>query len=284
MLQEPAITRSEEYELDLVLQVVRDMRGYDFGQYRRGTLHRQLRRLCVEHGTAHYTDLISKLIYDKSFFGEVLQLVLIGVTELFRDPVAYQRVQKALVPYLSTYAYVNIWHIGCSTGEEVYSMAILLKEAQLLQKTQLYATDLNERALDIARKGIYPMRQLAKFTHNYKTYGGQAFFSDYYHTSYDRFAINQDLRTKAVFSRHNLTSDGVFAEVQVVCCRNVLIYFNLDLQNRVLRLIYDSLDHRGYLWLGERESLHLTEVDPLFELIDRRAGLYRKKLKHTVYA
>ena len=181
------------------------------------------------------------------------------------------------MPYLETYPFIKLWHAGCSAGQEVYSTAILMEEAGLLGKTQIYATDFNEMILDKARKGIYPVSDVRTYTENYQKAGGTASFADYYTADYGHVLISQSLKENILFSFHNLVTDGVFGEMNIIFCRNVLIYFNRELQNRVLRLFFDSLVPGGFLCLGTKESLKFSEVEDLFEPVSVRQKIYRKK-------
>jgi chemotaxis protein methyltransferase CheR len=275
------ISPKELYEVKVVLECIRRFYGFDFTDYQKDSLIRRIRKYVESKDAKRISDILGELLYNPSEVNNFLQQVLVGVTEMFREPEAFKAVKKHLVPYLRTFPFTNVWHVGCSTGEEVYSMAILLKEEKLLERTQLYGTDINTEALDFANKGIYPGRLLPNYSQNYVKFEGRYTLSKYIHSHYQHFKMKEELIKHAVFSRHNLTIDGVFTEAQLICCRNVLIYFNRELQNRVLKVIYNSLGHRGYLWLGDRETLHLTEVEDLFELVDIKARLYRKKFRFT---
>ena len=223
-------------------------------------------------------EMIPKLLHDSSFFELLLFDFSITVTEMFRDPSFYLSVRKKVIPYMKTYPFTKIWHAGCATGEEVYSMAILLKEETSLDKATIYATDFNDSALSKSKSGIYPINNVQKYTANYQEAGGAGSFSEYYHSQYDSIILDQSLKKRLTFANHNLVTDGVFGEMNLILCRNVLIYFNRDLQNRVLKLFYDSLIDGGFLCLGNRESAQFSEVSKDFELIDAKEKIYKKKV------
>lgn len=217
------------------------------------------------------------LIHDETFFNKLLLDLSINVTEMFRDPWVYTKVREIIVPHLKTYPYIKVWHAGCSAGQEVYSMGILLEEEGIKERAQIYATDFNEMILEKAKEGIYPMDAIREYTANYQKAGGKQSFSDYYTANYENVVIKQSLKDKVLFSSHNLVTDGVFGEMNLIFCRNVLIYFDRDLQNRVFKLFYDSLCPGGFLCLGSKESLKFSEVDDLFEPVAKREKIYRKK-------
>jgi chemotaxis protein methyltransferase CheR len=200
---------------------------------------------------------------------------------MFRDPEFYTELREKVFPALATYPIIKIWHAGCATGEEVYSMAIMLKEAGLLERAKIYATDLNPLNIEKAKKGITSLQHVKSYTHNYIRSGGKTDFSDYYSAQYGAAIISSELRKNILFSQHNLVTDQVFNEFQLICCRNVLIYFNKDLQNRVISLFYDSLSPMGYLAIGTKESLLFTEVRDRFEVISAENKIFRRKKSST---
>jgi chemotaxis protein methyltransferase CheR len=200
----------------------------------------------------------------------------ITVTEMFRDPAFYTAIREKLIPALKTFPFVKIWHAGCATGEEVYSMAILLHEENFLDRARIYATDFNKHSLDIAEKGVYPARNMALHAANYRASGGKANFEDYYSAGYDLAKMKDMLKKNITFSYHNLVTDSVFGEMNVVICRNVLIYFDKILQERVFGLFTDSLRHSGFLCLGSKESLNFSSVKKNFETVESKQKIYRK--------
>jgi chemotaxis protein methyltransferase CheR len=264
-------------ELDELITAIRRHYGYDFTDYSRASFQRQVLRCMTKVAVPTSTDMIEKLLRDKPFFDWFLESVTVNVTEMFRDPGFYSDLRTRIIPALASYPIIKIWHAGCSTGEEVYSMAILLQEAGLLNRTRIYATDINPANLDKARQGIIPLQAMKEYTANYMQSGGTNQFSAYYTARYNHAIIHKELRQNIVFLQHNLVTDQVFNEFHLICCRNVLIYFNRDLQNRVFRLFTDSLAPLGYLALGLKESLLMTDIRAAFETIGSQTKLFRRK-------
>jgi len=267
----------ERLEIDLVLEGIYRRYGYDFRNYASAHIKRRLEHRLGLSRLGSYMELLHKLIYDEKFFNELLLDLSINVTEMFRDPLFYKAVRESLVPYLQTYPFLKIWHAGCSAGQEVYSMAIVMEEENLIKKSQIYATDFNELILARAREGIYPVDLMKQYTKNYQAAGGKSSFAEYYKADYEHVLINKNLKQNVLFSYHNLVTDGVFGEMNVIFCRNVLIYFNQELQNRVLRMFHDSLVPGGFLCLGSKESLKFSECSHLFEPVVLSQKIYRKK-------
>jgi chemotaxis protein methyltransferase CheR len=217
------------------------------------------------------------ILKDEEFAAKLLQDLSITVTEMFRDPLFYKAIREKIVPVLKTYPFIKVWHAGCATGEEAYSMAILLEEEGLYERTTIYATDFNQQALNKAKEGIFPNELIKEYTINYQLAGGKEPFSDYYTSSYDHVIMNKSLKKNIVFSNHNLVTDSVFAEVHLILCRNVLIYFERDLQNKVQKLFYDSLINGGILCLGSKEGLRFTNVYERYVELDKKQRIYKKK-------
>ncbi len=265
-----------DIEINLLLQAVYLKYGYDFSNYTKTHLKRRILHRLLLSGLNTITDLQEKILWDKEFFMTFLQDLSINVTEMFRDPEFYLKFRNKIIPELSTYAHIKIWHAGCSTGEEVYSLAIILKEENILHKTQIYATDFNKRVLELAKKGIYSKKDMELYSRNYVESGGKGQLSDYYISKYGSIIFDKSLVKNIVFADHNLVTDGVFAEVHLIFCRNVLIYFNKTLQNRVLGLFDYSLTKRGILCLGTKESLKFTEIEKNFEVMDKVNKIYKK--------
>lgn len=253
----------QDIELGLLLEALWQRHGYDFRNYAKASLKRRVLALAVQERLS-IAELIPRLLRDKDYLSQVIAQLSVPVSEMFRDPPVFKVLRKAVLPLLKTYPRINIWQAGCATGEEVYSLAILLQEEGLLERTQIYATDINDIALHKAEDGIFSVQNLPDFERNYRNSGGNATLSDYYVANADFFRIHQYLRQKIVFAHHNLVSDGVFCEVQLLLCRNVLIYFNDELQKKVLELFYNSLVRSGFLCLGTRESLRNVEPQHLF--------------------
>ncbi len=264
-------------ELEEIIGLIRTQHGYDFSDYARASLLRRVTRCMniAEFKTSY--ELKYHLTNDKTFFAWFLETLTVNVTEMFRDPVFYKDLREKVIPTLASYPVIKIWHAGCATGEEVYSMSILLEEAGLLSRTRLYATDLNPINLERARQGIIPLKQIKEYTLNYIKSGGQNDFSSYYTAHYDNAIIRKEYRENVVFAQHNLAVDQVFNEFQLICCRNVMIYFNQELQNRAVHLFYDSLSPLGYLGIGIKESLLFTDIQQQFEVVSSGSRIYRRK-------
>jgi chemotaxis protein methyltransferase CheR len=233
--------------------------------------------MSVEHFSS-ISQMQEKVLRDKNFFIDLLEDLSINVTEMFRDPDFYKSFRKNVVPTLKTYPFIKIWHAGCSTGEEVYSLAILLQEEGLLNRCQVYATDFNRKVLEVAKHGIYQTQELEKFQRNYTKSGGKGQLSDYYTLKYGSIKFDQSLSKRVVFADHNLVTDHVFAEVNLILCRNVLIYFNRELQSKVINLFHESLTHSGHLCLGSKESLRFTQHEQNFSDIDAKQKIFKKKI------
>ncbi len=273
------LLENENIEIELFLQAINMKFGYDFRNYGKAHIKRRVRHRLSVSDFKNISELINKILYDPVFYQEILQDLSITVTEMFRDPDFYLAVRKEVVALLKTYPFIKIWHAGCATGEEVYSMAILLKEEGLLKRSQVYATDFNQIALQKARSGIYPIGRIKEYTQNYQKSGGKASFSDYYNAHYESVILNESLKDNIVFADHNLVTDGVFGEMNLIICRNVMIYFDKDLQNRVIKLFYDSLVPGGFLCLGSKESLRFTEIANKFDVTTEKQKIYRKKFE-----
>jgi len=266
----------ERIELELLLEAIFQRYGYDFRCYARASVERRVRAFLAKQRLERISELIPRCIADEALFGELAQSFSISVTEMFRDPFVFRALREQVVPLLRSFPFVKVWHAGCATGEEVYSLAIVLAEAGLLERTTIFGTDFNDDALERARRGIYPADRIAEFTRNYQQAGGERSFSEYYHASYEAAALADTLKQRITFANHNLTADQVFGEMQLVFCRNVLIYFDRELQDRALGLFAESLVRGGFLCLGTREDLQFSAVADAFEIVDRPARIYKK--------
>jgi chemotaxis protein methyltransferase CheR len=269
---------TEKLEIELLLQAIYERHGYDFRQYAYSSLQRRLQHIRQRLGLPHISDMIPKLLHEDGFANRLLLDLSVTVTEMFRDPEFFLELRDKVIPILKTYPFVKIWHAGCATGEEVYSMAILLQEEGFYDRVQIYATDINQESLKIAQEGIYPLDSIRKFTANYQQSGGRSSFSDYYHAKYQMAKIHEELKRNIVFSQHNLAMDHAFGEMHLIICRNVLIYFDKQLQSRVYRLFSGSMAPRGFLSIGSKESIEFSNIHSEFEAISSKWKIYRKRL------
>lgn len=265
-------------ELNLLFEGIYHRYGYDFRNYSKAHIKRRVLNRLGLSKLDSVTDLLNQVLRDPDFFREFLDDLSINVTEMFRDPDFYLSFRENIVPKLKTYTYFKIWHAGCSTGEEVYSLAILLKEEGLLDRCQVYATDFNRKVLETAKEGVYQKTDMELYERNYRHAGGKNKFSDYYKSMYGSIMFNKELANRIVFADHNLVTDSVFAEVNLVMCRNVLIYFEKELQNKVLNLFHESLVPSGILCLGTKESIKFTSVENKFDTIDQKQKIFKKKI------
>ncbi|SRR5690606_35324231 len=257
-------------------EAIRFFYGYDFTEYSEASIKRRIAHFMNAFKFASIEELGKALLKDEPLFEQFVQNISVTVTEMFRDPSFYKSLSEKVMKRLETYPVIKIWIAGCATGEEVYSIAILLKEANLLDRSIIYATDINQKSLQTAREGIYPLDVMQKFTENYIKSGGKKSFSEYYIAKYNSVLIDKSLKQNIVFSPHNLTADKSFNEFQLVICRNVLIYFNRQLQDKVIELFYDSLCIFGFLGLGNKESLLFTSRKDCFDEIDKKEKIFRK--------
>jgi chemotaxis protein methyltransferase CheR len=249
----------EDIELRLLLDAIYLRYHYDFRSYSQASLKRRLAAAKLQLGAETLSSLQERVLRDPNMFTRLLQFLTVGVSDMFRDPSFFRAFREQLVPELRTYPSIRIWIAGCSSGEELYSYAILLREEGLLDRTTLYATDINPEALRRAEQGLYAIERIQSFTENHQLSGSKHSLSEYYTAGYGSAAFDRSLRKNVVFSDHSLATDSVFAEVQLVSCRNVLIYFDRTLQERALGLMKDSLCRRGFLGLGSKESLMFSQ-------------------------
>jgi chemotaxis protein methyltransferase CheR len=277
MIGQAAPAEVSDAEVAQLLETLFRKFGYDFRRYSPAHVKRRIINHLRLSGFADVARLQHELLRDPSVAQALLQDLSITVTEMFRDPLFYRSVRERIVPLLRTWSFIRIWHAGCATGEEVYSMAILLKEEGLYDRVQIYATDLNERALDQAREGIYPLEVMQQYTRNYQRSGAKGSFSDHCHARYGSAIMDQSLKKNIVWAEHNLVTDSDFAEVQMVVCRNVLIYFNRDLQRHVHELFLRSLVHGGVLCLGTKETIDHTDQQRHYEPLDKQQRIYKRK-------
>jgi len=265
-----------DIELRMLVEAVYLKYNYDFRDYTGASQKRRVLVALREMDCATVSELQAKVLHQPEAFSQLLQYLTIPVSEMFRDPEYFAAIRSQVVPHLRTYPSLKIWVAGCSTGEEVYSLAILLHEEGLLERTMLYATDINPVSLDAARRGVFPLDRMRLFTENYQKSGGKRAFSDYYTAAYGGALFERMLVENVTFADHSLATDSVFSETHFVSCRNVMIYFNRRLQNRVLGLFHESLCHRGFLGLGSKESIDFSSYANRFEPLARRERLFRK--------
>lgn len=266
---------ANEEKLEL-LHIIKNHHGYDFEGYADASMHRRITRYCERNNINNFYDLKSTIVNSSNSFASFLLDITVNVTEMYREPAFFKSLTQHVFPYLDTFPFFKVWHAGCSTGEEVYSLAILLNEANLLRNARIYATDINQQVLKTAREGIYPLKEFRQYAKAYADAGGQQSLTDYFTTRYGMAAIDDKLKTNLVFATHNLAGEGSFNEFQLILCRNVLIYFKRDLQNRVLQLLYESMPVYGFLALGSRETIRFSPVYRHFEVVDNQERIYRK--------
>lgn len=264
-------------EIRLFLEGIYQVYGYDFREYAEASLHRRLTQWLAGSGFADFSQAQSRVLRDRTQFDSLLRGITINVSEMFRDPVFFRTLREQVVPHLKTYPFVKIWHAGCASGEEAYSMAILLLEEGLAGRFRIYATDINQEVIRRAREGIYPLQEMQRFTRNYQQGGGTASFADYYTARYDHAILNASLREAIVFAAHNLAVDADFGDMNLILCRNVMIYFKQSLKERVLTLFDRCLLPGGFLCLGAKETLDNRSIAERYESLAPRVQMYRKR-------
>jgi chemotaxis protein methyltransferase CheR len=266
----------ETLELQLLLEGVYRQYGFDFREYAPSSLKRRVWRRVADERTGTIAGLLAKVLHEPEAMERLLLDLSINVTSMFRDPSFYVALREQVAPLLRTYPFTRIWVAGCSTGEEVYSLAILLTEEELYDRTRIYATDINESVLERARSGVFPLDKMREYTENYIRAGGTRAFSEYYLAKYEGALFDRTLTENVVWAPHNLVQDRAFNEFNLILCRNVMIYFDRPLQNRVHQLFYDSLGRLGILALGHKESIRFTGFEARYEELDPLEKLYRK--------
>jgi len=261
-------------QLSELVVFIKNIHGFDFGDYSAASLKRRVTRI-MQLQKLNLFDLRTLLTNDHDYFESFLMEITVNVTEMFRDPSFYKAVSTHVIPYLRSYQRVKVWNAGCSTGEELYSYTILFEEAKLYDRSFFYGTDINADVLEFAKNGIYDLQKMKQYSENYQKSGAMHTLADYYYANYGAASINHSLKKNVLFSAHNLASDGVFNEFQLISCRNVLIYFNTDLQKKVIDLFYNSLANFGFLCLGSKETLRSAELGR-FKIIDSKNNIYQK--------
>lgn len=274
-----SVADSINIELLLLMEAIYLKYSYDFRDYSVASQKRRVLHAMHQLDCASISELQARVLHEPDIFARLLQYLTIPTSEMFRDPAYFSALRELVVPHLQTYPSIKIWIAGCSTGEEVYSMAILLKEEGLLDRAIIYATDINPQSLEKAKKGVYPLDRMRAYTDSYQMAGGRAAFSDYFTAAYGGVLFDRSLTDNVSFADHSLATDSVFSEMHLVCCRNVLIYFNRTLQERALGLFHESLCHRGFLGLGSKESIDFSSYSTRFEHIAKAERLFRKAAK-----
>ncbi|MCP3943716.1 MAG: protein-glutamate O-methyltransferase CheR [Desulfobacteraceae bacterium] len=269
---------NQDIEIKVLMEAVHLKHGYDFRQYAGASLTRRVKKCLADTGLNNISDMIPLVIHDKAFFNSFLHNLSVNVTEMFRDPQFFLSLREKIVPYLKTFPFIKVWSVGVSTGEEVYSLVIVLKEEGLYEKSLIYATDFNDSVLESAQKGIYSIDNIKTSTLNYQKSGGKKSFGTYYHADYNSVIIDRSLKKNIVFANHNLATDSVFGEMNLILCRNVLIYFNKDLQERVLELFKNSLRAYGFLCLGSKETINFSGIVDSFVPIVKKQKIFQKKV------
>ena len=267
---------SAAIELRLLMEAIYLKYSYDFREYAGASQKRRVLHALQQMDCASISALQERVLHDADAFMRLLQYLTIPTSEMFRDPSYFLALRQQVAPHLHTYPSLKIWIAGCSTGEEIYSLAILLREEGLLERSIIYATDINPLSLERARKGVFPLERMRAYTAAYQAAGGRSAFSDYYTAAYDGALFDRALVENVIFADHSLATDSVFSETHLVSCRNVLIYFNRKLQERALGLFHESLCHRGFLGLGSKESLDFSSYADAFEPFDKPERLFRK--------
>jgi len=265
-----------DIELKLLLEGILLQYQHDFRNYSVASLSRRVRQAMERFSCDTVSQLQDRVLHDPAVFSQMLQYFTVQVSEMFRDPAYFRALREKVVPVLRTYPSIKIWVAGCSSGEEVWSLAIMLEEEGLLDRTMIYATDINVEALKIAESGIYAIDRIAQFSNNYQQAGGQKSLSDYYTAAYTGAIFDRNLRRQFVFADHSLATDSVFSEVHMVSCRNVMIYFNRELQDRATGLFHEALVNRGFLGLGMKESLRFTSHADVFREFALAEKIYQR--------
>ncbi len=262
-------------QLDDLIDLIKNVHGFDFKEYSQASFKRQVSKVLHLQKLSVF-ELRNLIVNDSDYFEQFLCEVTVNVTEMFRDPLFYKSVRENITPYLGSYQRIKVWNAGCATGEELYSFAILFAEENLYSRSFFYGTDINSDVLTTAKRGIYSLNKMKQNAINYSASGSINSLSKYYTAKYDAVSIKHSIKKNVLFSAHNLVSDGVFNEFQVISCRNVLIYFNIALQNKVIELFYNSLASFGFLCLGSKESIRNTDLKNKFKVIDKKNNIYQR--------
>ncbi|MES2035735.1 MAG: CheR family methyltransferase [Pseudomonadota bacterium] len=267
----------EDLEIQLLLEALYQRYHYDFRHYAQASIKRRLTQARDQLGFASISAMQERVLHDPAMLPRLLDYLTVQVSEMFRDPAYFRALRETVLPHLRTYPSLKVWIAGCSTGEELYSLAILFREEGLEQRTLFYATDINPEALHAAEAGVYTLDRVRKFTENHRKSGGKSSLSDYYTADYGRAVFDKSLRSKVVFSDHSLVTDSVFAEMHLISCRNVMIYFDRELQDRAIGLFRESLARQGFLGLGSKESLRFSKHAAAFTDFVPEEKIYQRR-------
>ena len=275
----PAPQRIEDIEIRLLLEALFQKYHYDFRNYAMASIKRRLKQAREQLGFENFSAMQESLLHDPAMLPRLLRYLTVQVSEMFRDPAYFRAIREKVIPHLRTYPSLKVWIAGCSSGEELYSFTILFREEGLEERTLFYATDISQDALRAAEAGVFGLDRIQLFTENHRKSGGRSSLSDYYQAAYGRASFDKSLRRNVVFSDHSLVTDAVFAEMHLISCRNVLIYFDRNLQDRALGLFKDSLARKGFLGLGSKESLRFSEQAPFFADFVREEKIYQRRVQ-----
>ncbi len=268
----------ENLELKLLTIAIYEGYGLDFREYAMASFRRRIEFFIKKHNYTNITNLTSDIIHNSETLRLLIDSISVTTSEMFRDPEVFLYIRSKIIPYLKTFPHIRIWHAGCANGEEVYSLAILLKEEGLYDRCSIYATDINETALTNVKEGIFPIKKMKEYSSNYQKSGGKLSLSEYYHAKYDSVKFDKSLIQNVTFSTHNLATDSVFMETQFVLCRNAMIYFDENLQERVLSLFNESLINGGVLCIGNKESIGFSSIQDSFQPFHKDYKIYRKNI------
>ncbi len=269
-----------DIEVDSLLNILKNTYGYDFSNYSRAHVKRRIMKNMLDNHLMNVSQIQERVLHDEEYARGLLYDLSIRVTEMFRDPDFYHAIRIHVIPFLKTWSHIRIWNAGCSTGEEVYSLAILLKEEGLYDRVQIYATDFNQASIDQAKTGIYTTDLMKKYARNYQNSGSTKSFSDYFYAEHDMAILDSSLKKNIIWANHNLVTDSDFAEMHMILCRNVMIYFNRQLQNRVHGLFHNCLVNGGVLCLGSKESIQFSSHEKSYEFISKQYRIYKKKYQN----
>ena len=272
---ETSIETISDVELKSLIHLIKKVHSFDFSNYTKASFKRRISRV-MDLEKLSYFDLKNQLVNNASYFDHFLAEVTVNTTEMFRDPLFFKAVNETIIPYLKSYQHIKVWSAGCSTGEELYSLAILFLAENIYNRSFFYGTDVNQDVLNLAKEGIYDLQKMKLYSENYIQLGTNISLANYYTANYDAAALNRVLKQNILLSVHNLVSDGAFNEFQLITCRNVLIYFDLELQSKVISLFYNSLANFGFLCLGSKESIRNNELAKKFKIIDKKNNIYQK--------